>query len=152
MINMSTNFRERILGDESFGDIFNQGRVLFYSGAQPASADAAVTGTLLAQITLDGLPWSANGSDGGLIFAANGVVYGKPAAATWKLLGEASGTIGWFRLVGASQDTGDLSYNAPRIDGAVGSAGAIDFYLASAVVTAATELEVQQFDFTLPPV
>lgn len=151
-VQVSTKFKERILGAESFADIFAQGRILLYSGAQPESADFAVTGDLLAQVTLDGQPWTANGSDGGLIFELLGSWAIKPPTATWKLIGSGTGTAGWFRLVGAAEDTGDLSNASPRIDGTVDSSGTADFYLATLAITPSTSLEIQQFNFTFPPI
>lgn len=47
----STGVRNFMAEDGSFRDAFQNGRIEIYSGAQPASADAAVTGTLLCTIT-----------------------------------------------------------------------------------------------------
>lgn len=147
MIKLSTQFKESILGANSFASIFEQGRILVYDGAQPESADAAVTGTLLGQITSGGLPWAANGSAGGLSFTQIGAWISKNEAQNWKFVASAAGTPGWFRLVGKAQDDGFLSYNAPRIDGAIGS----DMVLAVTTTSVGTNLPVQQFLFTFPP-
>lgn len=151
-VQVSTKFKERILGPESFMDIFEQGRILIYSGVQPTTADHAVTGTLLAQITLQGEPWLAGGSAGGLVWEQAGVWVGKPSAAQWRFEGQDTGVAAWFRIVGSAVDGGGLSYSAPRIDGAVGDTLETDFFLATLAITPSTSLEIQQFNFTLPPI
>ncbi len=47
----STAARNFMAGYGSFKDIFQNGRIEIYTGSQPATADAAVTGTLLCTIT-----------------------------------------------------------------------------------------------------
>lgn len=47
----STGSRNFLAADGSFKDMFQNGKIEIYSGAQPASADAAVTGTLLCTLT-----------------------------------------------------------------------------------------------------
>lgn len=47
----STGARNFLAADGSFKDMFQNGKIEIYSGAQPTSADAAVTGTLLCTIT-----------------------------------------------------------------------------------------------------
>lgn len=147
---MSTNFKERLLGGESFADIFDGGRICIYSGDQPATADAAVTGALLAQVTEDGVPWGPGGI-AGLRFAVSGEYVVKDPTQLWQLLGEAVGTAGWFRLQGPGADDGDLSYSAPRLDGTVGPAGGVELRVESTSITAATSAPLQQFLFSFYP-
>ncbi len=52
-IRLSTGARNGLAGPLGFGGMFNQGYMEVYSGSQPASADAAVTGTKLGIITKD---------------------------------------------------------------------------------------------------
>jgi len=47
----STGARQYLANSGSLRNAFNNGRIEIYSGAQPANADAAVTGTLLCTIT-----------------------------------------------------------------------------------------------------
>lgn len=47
----STGARQYMADDGSLRDCFNNGRIEIYTGAQPATADAAVTGTLLCTLT-----------------------------------------------------------------------------------------------------
>jgi hypothetical protein len=50
-VRLSTKLRNFINQDGSFKDAFQNGSLEIYSGSQPATADAAVTGTLLSTIT-----------------------------------------------------------------------------------------------------
>ena len=106
-----------------WADVFMNGRLDIYSGAQPADADAAETGTLLMSITdasgafvsgagANGLQFEATASDGELE---------KLATQTWSGVGLAAagagGTVaGWWRLYGNTVVTG-LSTSAIRMDG-----------------------------------
>ena len=49
----STGFRNHLAGGGSFKNAFQGGRLEIYTGSQPASGDAAVTGTLLVAVTDD---------------------------------------------------------------------------------------------------
>lgn len=151
-VQISTAFKTRLLAGEGFASLFDQGCVRIYSGLPPATADAAVQGTLLATMTLDGQPWLPNGSDGGLIFQQFGAWMAKPDAAVWRINVTASGVAGWFRLVGPALDDGGVSNVSPRTDGVVSNDSAADFYLVNPVLTAGQVLAVQQFSFTFPPV
>lgn len=50
-LRLSTGLRNFIMQHGSLKDALQNGKIEIYTGAQPASADAAVTGTLLATIT-----------------------------------------------------------------------------------------------------
>lgn len=150
-LRVSTKFKELILGPTAFETVFNGGRILVYSGSQPANADFAATGTLLGQITNEGQAWTAGGSAGGIEFARSGAWVTQAAAQSWRLVVTASGTAGWFRLVGKNADSGGASYAAPRIDGAIGTNGATELTLESTTLTAGQNIAVQQFLYTLPP-
>lgn len=115
----STGFEARLHAGESFAQIFDGGALLVYSGAQPASADAPATGTLLALVTNNGLAWSP-GSENGLRFSPTQRMVVNHPDQQWVLTGVAVGTPGWCRLVGPDADDGGTSLVAPRIDGAVG--------------------------------
>jgi len=51
-VRLSTGARTGLAGNGGFGELFKNGSIQIYSGSQPASADAAVTGTLLGTVTL----------------------------------------------------------------------------------------------------
>lgn len=50
-LKLSTGLRNFLAGDSCYKDAFQNGKIEIYTGAQPATADAAVTGTLLCTIT-----------------------------------------------------------------------------------------------------
>lgn len=151
-LKVSTRFKELILGANAFADIFDGGRILLYSGVQPASADLPPAGTLLAQITRNGDTWVAGGSAGGLSFEQFGALVGKPTGEAWRLVASGAGTPGWFRLVAGAADPGELSFSHARIDGSVGTSSAHDLRLTAAALAAGQNLPVQQFLYTLPPI
>lgn len=62
----------------------------------------------------------------GLVGSVNSsAVLGKNPAQTWQVKWIANGTAGYFRWMGDDADDGSLSTNYPRIDGNIGTAGAI---------------------------
>jgi hypothetical protein len=85
-----------------------------YTGAQPASSDSPMTGTLLATVSID-----AGGT--GLTFdTPSGTTMSIPSGVNWQYTGIAAGTAGCFRLVSAT-DTNAQSTTEKRIDGNVGT-------------------------------
>lgn len=120
-IKASTGLRDAMLGTIGFNAAFANGILEIYSGAQPASADAAPTGTLLAQITLDGGAFSHGTPTNGLNWdtPANGSV-SKPGADTWSGVGIAEGTAGWARFKGNPADNDGTSTTLARCDFSVG--------------------------------
>lgn len=150
-INVSTNFKQRLLGPESFPAIFNGGRILIYSGAQPATADHPVTGTYLGQVTEQGQAWGPGSSAGGLNFVLAGVWAAHDPAQTWRLIPSVGGTAGWFRLVGRLADDSGHTFSAPRIDGSIGTGGTVDMKIPSVSLTAGFAVPIQQFLFSFPP-
>lgn len=101
------------------------GVMYIYSGSQPATADSAPTGTLLAVITVGSGAFSWGQATNGLGFdaAVDGVLT-KATAETWSGVGLANGTAGWFRIMGNATDNLASSTTLPRIDGRISTAGA----------------------------
>lgn len=147
-LQVSTRFKELLLGPHSFEDIFNGGRIVLYTGTQPNSADLPVDGVAVGEVSLNGTPWAPGGASGGLLFERTGVWLSKPAAATWLLRGLDTGAATWFRLYAAAADAGGLSYANARIDGAMVE----DFVLPAYTLVPATSVHIQQFLLTIPPV
>lgn len=58
-LRLSTALRNHVLSGGSLKDTLTGGKILIYTGAQPATADAAPTGTLLATITANSLAHTA---------------------------------------------------------------------------------------------
>lgn len=71
------------------------GTIQIRTGAQPATADLAATGTLLATITLADPAWGAS-------VAGVSTLDATPVLST---TGVAAGTAGWFRMLDNSGDT-----------------------------------------------
>lgn len=83
------------------------------SGSQPATADLAPTGTVLASITLPADSMAAASSPAATI----------AKSGTWQdSSADATGTAGWFRIR-ASGDAGTTNNTDRRIDGAVTATG-----------------------------
>ncbi len=144
---LSTGLVNKMLDTGAFRTIFALGFIDIYSGAQPATADAAATGTKLATIY-------SNGSSVGLSWeaAAVGGSIAKAVGETWsQTSATASGTAGWFRVRGAAADTGALSTTLPRYDGAIATSGG-EMNLASLTITAGSPFIIDTAVFTLPMV
>lgn len=149
----STGFRTKILGTFTFESLFNGGAIDVYSGAPPASADAAPTGTLLARITRGGNPWTPGAPTNGLTFRRLGVGVAMPEDAPWGLLGLAAGTAGWCRLRSMT-DPGGASVTHPRIDGAIGlrdDFGDLQLRLGSTAIVPDLTYPITSWWFQLPP-
>ena len=136
----------------SLRDIFKDGVLNIYSGSQPSSADAAVTGSLLCTITVSSGAFVAGAVANGLEFdAASEGAISKLSTQTWSGTNLATGTAGYFRLFANATDTGvaDTTYIYPRIDGAIATAGSELNLSSTSLVTGAT-LTIDTFTLTLP--
>lgn len=99
------------------------GSIELYTGSQPASPDAAITGTLVGRATqssgawVEGLP--TNGLNFGTVASAQ---VDKATAETWQFTCVNAGTIGWgrFRANGTDAGAADSTHVLPRIDFSVG--------------------------------
>jgi len=119
-IRLSTGARNALVGTDGkgFGELFNNGVLDIYTGAQPSSADAVETGTKLCRISST----SGTAAEDGLKFGTTGsgvLTIGTPA---WTGLVLADGVAGWFRFYGSGGVAG-ASNTAIRFDGAVGISG-----------------------------
>lgn len=119
-IRLSTGARNKLVGTDGqgFGELFNNGVLDIYTGAQPSSADAVETGTKLARISST----SGTAAEDGLKFGTTGsgvLTIGTPA---WTGVVLVDGVAGWFRFYGSGGVAGTSS-TAIRFDGAVGISG-----------------------------
>src|SRR3954469_8550000 len=106
-----TNSAKNAILDTGFDAIFNSGILEIRSGAQPASADNAATGTLLASMTLPADAFAA--ASGG----------SKAKLGTWQdTSADNAGTAGWYRLK-QSTDAGSTDGTDERMDGSVTATG-----------------------------
>lgn len=101
------------------------GVIYIYRGTQPATADAAATGTLLMKVTVASGVFAHGTATNGLNFdaSASGVL-SKAVAEVWSGVGLAAGTAGWFRHCGNPADDQGESTTLPRIDGRIATSGA----------------------------
>jgi hypothetical protein len=108
----------------SYRGLFRNCTIKLFTGAQPASADDAETGTELCQITLSSGAFVAGAP-------ANGLNFGQVASAQlhkevdeiWSGVNGADGVAGWFRIYDNDAVTG-ASTTAVRLDGACATSGA----------------------------
>ena len=152
--NVSTGALAQLFDGVGFKALFDYGCIEIRSGAQPATADAPATGTLLARITKDGGAWNAGNHAYGLKFQRAQRYMMSDSNDLWRMTGMANGTAGWFRLVGNIYDDGAASSDFPRIDGTVGlvgGAGDIQMYMHDTNVTASTNTPFMGWAFTIPP-
>lgn len=142
-IKVSTGMRNKMLDTSPARTLLNLGSIKIYSGAAPASADDAPTGTLLCTV-------SNNGTATGLTFeaAAAGGTIGKAAAEVWKGTNAAGGVASYYRFVAAG-DTGASSTTEARIQGTVATAGA-DLNLTSTTLTNGAEQKIDYYALALP--
>ena len=148
-IRLSTQLRNNLAGATGFAATFANGYIEVYSGTQPATADAAVTGTLLGTITLASGAFTPGVATNGLTFAAaaGGAV---SKSGVWSMNGVAAGTAGWFRLkTNAEAVGGILSTTLARLDGSVAVSGA-DMNLSNIVIAIGAPTTVDSFTWTQP--
>lgn len=153
-VNTSTGFATALLGGASFASIFNNGVIEIRSGPQPANADAAATGTLLAYITRDGGVFTPGSPTNGLQFEHNGRMIFSNPLHQWVITGVGTGVAGWFRLRGNAPDDGAFSLALPRIDGAVGLYGApgdIQLQMTTTSIVPSTTIHMTQWFYGMPP-
>ncbi len=104
---------------DGFMELYRNCKIYVYTGAQPASANNAKTGTLLYTLTKDGdgitgLTWGES---------VNGVI-SKEANESWKGTAVAAGIAGWFRCVEEGGDPDQASTTEARFDGAIATSNA----------------------------
>lgn len=147
-VRLSTGLRTALAGTAGFAETFANGIIEVYTGSQPASADAAVTGTLLGTITLNSGAFTPGTSTNGLTFAsaASGAV---AKSGVWSMTAIAAGTAGWFRLKGNGVDAGGVSTTLPRLDGSCAVSGG-DLNLSNIALVIGTPVTVDSFTFTIP--
>lgn len=147
-IRLSTRVRDNLAGTTGFSSTFANGVIEVYTGSQPASADSAVTGTLLGTVTLNSGAFTPGSPTNGLTFAAaSGGAVSK--SGVWSFNGIAVGTAGWFRLKGNATDAGGASTTLPRLDGSVAVSGA-DLNLSNIAITVSAPVTVDTFTVTIP--
>lgn len=142
----STGFRNALLGTGDLKTILTGFVLKVYDGTEPASADDAVAGTLLAT-------YSTGGTGAGLALGtpADGSV-SKVSGDAWSATAAASGTPKYFRWE-ASADTGTSSTTAIRVQGKVGllSDPTAQLALSSLAIVNGAPLTIDAASITVPP-
>lgn len=126
--------------------MMNRGCIRIFSGSQPASADLAEQGDLLATITQDGLPFQWGTGQGALKFKPGPVNGACQKDGNWQLVVHNSGQAGWWRFVSNSFDDGADETWSPRIDGQVGEG----LILPEATLVSGEVEDVASFFFLIP--
>lgn len=121
-------------------DAFISGFLEIRDGTQPANANTAPTGTVLASVELPATPWLAV-SDGVLALTGTWEEASAPAA----------GTATWFRLR-TSGDLGTTNTTDIRVDGDVTTvaAGTGDLQMSATVIALTDKVTVDTFTITVP--
>lgn len=118
---------------DAMAALCNGGSIQVRTGAQPATANDAATGTLLATFTLANPAYGA---------AANGVLT-LDADPDLEVNGSATGTAGWFRVL--------TSGAATVRDGAVGATGSgAQLELSSTSIQSGVPVRITAGTFTMP--
>ena len=156
-IRTSTGYRARILGPNAFDTIFQNGVIEVRTGIQPASANLPPTGTLVGRITRNGGAFTPGSPTNGLQLQRVGALVQKVPAHVWTLVGIATGTAGWARLLGNAEDDGSeaAGVSLPRIDFAIGDLDTIGDYQMRLPVLAITDtltIPIEQWTYSLPPI
>ena len=146
---LSTGLRTNLAGSTGFAATFANGIIEIRTGTQPATADAAATGTLLGTITKASGAFTPGTATNGLTFAtaADGAV--TKSTDAWSFNGVAAGTAGWFRFKGNAADNDLSSTTLPRLDGSIATSGG-DMSLSNIVIAIGAPTTVDVFSFTIP--
>ena len=148
-LRFSTALRNASIGTVGTAGALSTGVIEIYTGAQPATANDPVTGTLLGTVTLNGAAFTPGSATNGLTFAAaaNGAV--SKSATAWQFTGLANGTAGWFRFKGNASDAGGTSTTAIRLDGSIATSGG-DMTIGNLSITVGAPNTIDQFTLTYP--
>lgn len=143
-IKLSTGFRQGIAITGSLKELLDNGLIRIYSGAVPASADAALgAATLLNEISAGGTGTPVTWEE-----TAPGGVLSKSAAENWTGNNLAGGTPTFFRYV-LSADAGDASTTAVRIQGTAGPLGS-DMYISTLPLVSGAPQSFSLFQLAIP--
>lgn len=135
----SEGMRDDMLNGTAIDTAFDSGVLELRTGTQPADANQAPVGTLLASIDLDANAFAA--VSGGAIVLSG----------TWEELSAiAAGVATWFRLK-TSADLGTTNATDVRVDGDVTvTAGGGDIQISTTTVAIGDKLTVTTFTITIP--
>lgn len=150
MLNVSVGMKNLMLAPVPAA--FAGGAIYVYSGAQPARAELAPTGTLLAVVTLDGGAYTLGNPANGLhiVATSGGYLIPDPSETIrWIMTGVQTGVAGWGRMV-TNSDTLLDSNTLSRIDFAVNTGGT-GLLLETANITNGETKPVDYWIYGIPP-
>lgn len=154
MWNLSSGLIRGMLGPDapkgSLTDMLANGVIRIYNGTRPANADAAENGTMLLEITLDGLVSTTpmTGTNGINLGEFIGNTLKQAAGETWKGEAVVTGTAIWGRWYAAPYEIG-ASSTAVRADGMVSISGAEINMANGTGITSGVDSEVTDVSFNL---
>ena len=119
------------------------GRIDIYSGAAPASADDAPTGTLLVRVTKNG-----DGTGLSMPGAPVGGLIRKPVSDVWRGTVLATGTAGYYRYV-TKADSSNPSLTDCRMQGTVGEVNA-ELILSNTNLVSGASQDIKDYTFVVP--
>ncbi len=118
----------------------------------PASADEAVTGSLICRITVGSGAWAAGAFANGLVLSPASAGSISKNSDAWSGLGliNPSGVMSFFRWKGnaADGDAADSTFVLPRIQGTVGVGSTYDLNVSSSVLLYNATLTIDTATFT----
>ena len=132
---------------------YANGVLAIYGGAsQPADADYAEAGTLLALITVSSGAFTGGSPTNGLNFdAPSSGVLSKSAAETWSGVGLAAAGTGttatYFRFYDNDYDTG-ASPTGLRFDGAIGTSSTAELQMSVTTIVEGAPVVINTFTYT----
>lgn len=145
MAKFSTGLRNGMLATSSFKTLVDGGRLYLYAGTEPATADAAIgSATLLATLTESG-----DGTTGLTFGTASAGVISKAAAEVWSTTSITTGGVAAFWRLQASDDAGDASTSAVRVQGTIGGVDA-DMLLGNTTLVSGEPFSLSYFNVALP--
>lgn len=138
-LSLNTQARNAFM-DITGNTVFNSGKIAFYTGSKPATANLAPTGTLLCEFTLGADAFGAAST--GTITLSGTPLQDASANGT--------GTAGYFRLKAASDDD-SLNGAFARIDGTItATGGGGDITVDNTSINAGQVINLTAFSLTLP--
>lgn len=140
---VSTGARNTMLATNPLKTALAAGFLKIYTGAAPATADAAVTGTLLCTISI-----ASGGTGINFDTAASAGVLSKAPGETWSGVNAATGTASYYRHVAVGDD-GTSSTTQVRLQGDIASAGA-ELNLSSTSLTSGATQTIDYYSVALP--
>lgn len=142
-LKISTGLANKMMDTGSLKSIMALGFLRLYSGAEPATADAAATGTLITTISVN-----STGTGLSLDATAVGGVLAKAPAEIWSGVNGSTATVTHYRFTAAG-DTGAASTTQARIQGSVGTVGA-DLNLTSVALVSGATQTIDFYTLALP--